>query len=116
MCEADTASAVLGNHELNAIAWATPNGQGGFLREHSTKNAAQHAAFLDQLGERSPEYDNAINWFRQLPVWLELPGLRVATHVGMNPLARFLSRILMRGSPLRTTVFEKRIAGARKPS
>jgi Calcineurin-like phosphoesterase len=25
MCEADTAIAVLGNHEFNAIAWATPD-------------------------------------------------------------------------------------------
>lgn len=37
MCEAGSASAVLGNHEFNAIAWATPNGNGGYLREHSKK-------------------------------------------------------------------------------
>jgi Calcineurin-like phosphoesterase len=77
MCEADTASAVLGNHEFNAIAWATPDGQGGFLRKHSEKNMTQHSAFLGQLGEGSTEYWDAINWFRQLPVWLEFPGLRV---------------------------------------
>jgi hypothetical protein len=47
------------------------------LRKHSERNATQHAAFLEQLGEGSPEYCDAINWFRQLPVWLELPGLRV---------------------------------------
>src|SRR5208282_3704732 len=56
MCEADTASAVLGNHEFNAIAWAIPDGEGGFLRKHSEKNADQHAEFLNQLGEGSPEY------------------------------------------------------------
>ena len=39
MCKAGTASAVLGNHEFNAIAWATPNGDGGFLRKHSEKNS-----------------------------------------------------------------------------
>jgi hypothetical protein len=77
MCEAATASAVLGNHEFNATAWATPDGKGAFLRKHSERNAAQHAAFLEQLDEGSPEYCDAINWFRQLPVWLELPGLRV---------------------------------------
>src|SRR5690242_9069985 len=32
MYEADTASAILGNHEFNAIGWATPDGNGGFLR------------------------------------------------------------------------------------
>lgn len=77
MCEAGTASAVLGNHELNAIAWATKDGEGGFLRRHSEQNAAQHADFLRQLGEGSSDYYEALQWFRQLPVWLELPGLRV---------------------------------------
>ena len=77
MCEAGTASAVLGNHEFNAIAWSIPNGAGGFLREHSKKNARQHAEFLKQLGDGSPDYQLAINWFRRLPVWLEFSGLRV---------------------------------------
>ena len=77
MCEAGTAHAVLGNHELNAIAWATSNGEGGYLRKRSEKNASQHLEFLRQLDEGSQEYQNAIAWFRQLPVWLEFPGLRV---------------------------------------
>jgi hypothetical protein len=41
MCEAGTATAVLGNHEFNAIAWATPNDDGGFL------NARIFRALLD---------------------------------------------------------------------
>jgi hypothetical protein len=77
MCEAKTANAVLGNHELNAIAWATPNDEGGFLRERSQKNLTQHENFLGQLGEGSSEHHDAILWFRQLPLWLEFPGLRV---------------------------------------
>jgi hypothetical protein len=77
MCEAGTASAVLGNHEFNAIGWATSDGSGGHLRRHSKKNNGQHAEFLSQLGERSLHHGNAIEWFRQLPVWLDLPGLRV---------------------------------------
>ncbi|MFL6799049.1 MAG: metallophosphoesterase [Xanthobacteraceae bacterium] len=77
MCEAGTASAVMGNHEINAIAWATSDGEGGFLRNHSEKNREQHAQFLDQLRQGSSEYHEAIGWFRQLPVWLERPGLRV---------------------------------------
>jgi hypothetical protein len=92
MCEAGSASEVLGNHEFNAIAWATPNGNGGYLREHSKKNSAQHAEFLSQLGEGSPEYRDTIDWFRRLPVWLELPCLRVvhacwheATKVVLRP-------------------------------
>jgi hypothetical protein len=94
MCEADTASAVLGNHEFNAIAWATPDDQGGFLRKHSQRNAAQHAAFLDQLGEGSSEYWDAINWFRQLPVWLELQGLRVVHACWHDPFRAALGSYL----------------------
>jgi len=77
MCEAGTACAVLGNHEFNAIGWATSDGSGGHLRRHSKKNNGQHAEFLSQLGEGSLDHGNAIDWFRQLPVWLDLPGLRV---------------------------------------
>lgn len=77
MCDAGAASAVLGNHEFNAIGWATSDGFGGHLRKHSKKNDGQHAEFLRQLGEGSPDYGNAIDWFRRLPVWLDLPGLRV---------------------------------------
>ena len=77
MCEAGTANAVLGNHELNAIAWATSNGEGGFLRKRSEKNASQHVEFLRQLDEGSQDYKNAIDWVRELPVWIEVPGLRV---------------------------------------
>ena len=77
MCEAGTASAVLGNHELNAIAWATLNDDGEYLRKRSEKNASQHAEFLRQLDEGSQDYKDAIDWFRRLPVWFEVPGLRV---------------------------------------
>jgi hypothetical protein len=77
MSEAGEASAVLGNHEFNAIAWSTPDGSGGFLRKHSEKNLKQHVEFLEQFGDGSREYHDAIAWFRRLPVWLELPGLRV---------------------------------------
>jgi Calcineurin-like phosphoesterase len=77
MCEAGTAMAVMGNHEFNAIGWVTPNEDGAFLRTHSPKNANQHAKFLCQIGENSEAHKNAIDWFRTLPVWLDLPGFRV---------------------------------------
>jgi len=77
MCEAGSASAVLGNHEFNAIGWAAQHEDGGFLRNHSEKNAHQHAKFLHQIEEHSSDHKSAIRWFRSLPVWLELPGLRV---------------------------------------
>jgi hypothetical protein len=77
MCEAGYASAVMGNHEFNAIGWAAKHDDGTFLRPHSTKNQRQHAEFLNQLKSGSSDHEDAIRWFRNLPVWLDLPGLRV---------------------------------------
>jgi hypothetical protein len=77
MCEAGTARAVMGNHEFNAIGWVTQNKDGAFLRSHCKKNENQHAEFLSQIGENSEAHKDAIDWFRTLPVWLDLPGLRV---------------------------------------
>jgi Calcineurin-like phosphoesterase len=77
MCDAGSARAVLGNHEFNAIGWAVQTEDGDFLRSHTEKNADQHAQFLVQLGANSSDYEDAIRWFRSLPVWLDLDGLRV---------------------------------------
>jgi Calcineurin-like phosphoesterase len=77
MCEAGTARAVMGNHEFNAIGWVAQNRDGAFLRTHSAKNASQHAEFLSQIGENSASHKDAIDWFRTLPVWLDLPSFRV---------------------------------------
>jgi hypothetical protein len=77
MCEAGSASAVLGNHEFNAIGWAAEREDGGFLRDHSAKNAHQHAEFLRQFEPDSSDHQDAVRWFRRLPVWLELPGIHV---------------------------------------
>jgi Calcineurin-like phosphoesterase len=77
MCEAGVASAVMGNHEFNAIGWAVQNNDGRFLRSHSEKNASQHAKFLRQIEEDSADHKDAVSWFRSLPIWLDLPGLRV---------------------------------------
>jgi hypothetical protein len=76
MCDAGAARAVMGNHEFNAIGWAAENSDGKFLRSHSEKNASQHAKFLRQIEEDSAGHKEAVRWFRSLPIWLELPGLR----------------------------------------
>lgn len=77
MVAAGTARAVMGNHEFNALGWATPDGRGGHLRPHTEKNEKQHAAFLTQVGPGSPAHREALAWFAALPLWLDLGGLRV---------------------------------------
>ncbi|MEN9787848.1 MAG: hypothetical protein RLZZ299_3112 [Pseudomonadota bacterium] len=96
MQDAGSAHVVLGNHEFNAIGWATerPGKPGTFLRGHSERRRRQHAAFLEQVGEHSASHREIIGWFRTLPAWLELPGLRVI-HACWHPdaLARVAGRL-----------------------
>lgn len=77
MVDEGTAQIVMGNHEFNALAYATkdPENPSEFLRPHNEKNARQHKAFLEQL---SPEQrTHYLEWFLTLPLWLDLGELRV---------------------------------------
>ena len=85
MVEAETAYCLLGNHEFNAIAWATPDpdDSGEYLRRHSRDgNRHQHQAFLSEV-EGTPLHEELIAWFKTLPLWLDLGGIR-AVHACWN--------------------------------
>ncbi len=86
MVESGNALAVMGNHEYNAVAWATkdPQTRGKYLRAHNDKNLKQHKAFLDQVGEGSKLHQSTIKWFKTLPIYLDLPDLRVV-HACWHP-------------------------------
>lgn len=83
MLEAGTAQAVMGNHEFNAIAWHTlnPDLSGEYLREHGgdwgAGNRKQHAAFLAEVEGDPGLHKDVIDWFMTLPLWLDLPGIRI---------------------------------------
>ncbi|MFM7151649.1 MAG: metallophosphoesterase, partial [Gemmataceae bacterium] len=77
MVESGHALAVMGNHELNALAYHTENSHspGHYLRPRESKNEKQHRATLQQL--EPDELRSYLDWFRTLPLWLDLEGLRV---------------------------------------
>lgn len=93
MVDAGAASAVMGNHELNAVAWHTPDPRhpDRYLRPHEgkwgAKNREQHAAFLAEVEHRPALHSEIIDWFLTLPLWLDLPSLHVV-HACWHP--RFL--------------------------
>jgi hypothetical protein len=85
MIDAGQAQSIMGNHEFNAIGYVTqdPNSPDGDCyrpnrgeSKKCQKNRAQHAAFLDQVSEGSAAHKDWVNWFRSLPPFLDLGGLR----------------------------------------
>ena len=77
MVDNNSALAVMGNHEFNAIAYSYKLTDGQFLRPHNAKNDDQHKKTLEQFMNHSNEWEAWIGWFYQLPLFLELDGLRV---------------------------------------
>lgn len=81
------AYAVMGNHEYNAIAYFTEKPEGGFLRDRSEKNASQHEKFLAAFESRPEEWREVIDWFKTLPLWLDLDAdLNYYPIMGATPL------------------------------
>jgi hypothetical protein len=75
MVDAGSAQIVMGNHEFNAICWATADPETGQpLREHSDNKRRQHKDFLTLTDEDRAYY---VEWFKTLPLWLDLGGIRV---------------------------------------
>lgn len=85
MVDAGTAHAVLGNHEFNAVSWATRDPRTGMgCRPDTPKNREQHAAFLGQIGEGSAEHRAWVEWFTTLPMWIDLGEIRIV-HACWDP-------------------------------
>lgn len=79
MVDAGNAQVIMGNHEFNAIGYATPRRDrpGEFLRPRSAKNQGQHAEFLKQVVQDSELHRDLINWFKTLPPTLDLKHIRL---------------------------------------
>lgn len=90
MIDAGSARAVMGNHELNAIAWATqdPLSPALYLRPRhgpkGEKNRRQHEAFLTEVGLDTRLHREWVDWFLELPLWIEEPDFRVV-HACWSP-------------------------------
>ena len=76
MSDAGQAIALMGNHELNAILFNEPDGEGGYLRPHSEKNRKQHSATLRDFKGKKEEYLSYISWFKSLPIFYETDSFR----------------------------------------
>jgi hypothetical protein len=63
----DLAYCIMGNHEFNAIGWAT---------KHNENNTKQHQSFLNDVIEGSDDHIYWVNWFKTLPLYLDFDEIR----------------------------------------
>jgi hypothetical protein len=77
MVEGGSAYAIMGNHEYNALAFSYHNPTGGHIRRHYSKNILQHYETIKQFQGHEREWDEYLAWFANLPLFLEIDGLRI---------------------------------------
>lgn len=85
MVDSGSGLCIMGNHEFNAIGFLVddPLDTSEALRPNRgdtkkcVKNREQHKAFLEQVGQNSDQHMAWVDWFRTLPVYLDLGGIRV---------------------------------------
>jgi hypothetical protein len=77
MIEAETAVAIMGNHELNAIRYHSLHPRTGEpLRARTRKNTHQHARFLEEFPLDAARTRDAIGSMRSLPLFFETEHFR----------------------------------------
>jgi hypothetical protein len=106
MVDAGSALAVMGNHDLNAIAWSLPDPAtpGDFLRSHfgeiGKRNHRQHARFLREVEGHPALHQEIADWLLSLPLWLDLPDLRVIHACWHTQFMEYLRPRLLPGGRL----------------
>lgn len=76
MVENESAVALMGNHEYNALCFHFQETEGGHLRKHLIKNIIQHYETLLQFQNRQSEYEDYLDWFKTLPLYYETETFR----------------------------------------
>jgi hypothetical protein len=107
MIERGQARSIMGNHELNAIAFVREkldaDGNpipGKYLRNRSPNKVAQHEEFLRQVGEGSALHMELVEWFRSLPIYLDLGDIRVVHAWWHQPYVDLIASRWKEGEPL----------------
>lgn len=77
MLARDAAHAVAGNHELYLIGFFHKHAHGEYIREHTEKNISQHASTFSSFGQDREALMDYVRWMQTLPLFLELPGIRI---------------------------------------
>lgn len=103
MKDAGNAAVVLGNHEINALAWHTrcPDNPSTHLRPHTDKNRAQHEATLQSFANADAELNDMLEWLMEVPLWIETGGLRAIHACWHRPSLHKLQEYLSEDNTIR---------------
>ena len=77
MTEANSALAIIGNHEFNLLGMETNGEDGSPLRAHTKEHLAEVSETKAAYRDTPEELEVCLKWIRSLPLSLELSGLRV---------------------------------------
>ncbi|MCF5227536.1 serine/threonine protein phosphatase, partial [Pseudomonas syringae] len=80
MVQAGQAYCIMGNHEFNALGWMTPAlPESGhlFVREHTPRHARLIGETLAQFEAYPDEWNEFVNWFYELPLYIDAGRFRV---------------------------------------
>jgi len=71
MTENGNAQAIMGNHELDHVRYATTAPNGKFVIPHDGVSDTFLKTCLDELPFGTPEHQDMVDWFKKLPVVIE---------------------------------------------
>lgn len=112
MTDNGTAEAVMGNHEYNAICFYLKDpDHGGHLRKHHFKNILQHQETIKQFASHEKEWKGWIEWFLQLPMFIENEYLRVVHACWDDKLIAHLKTITRNNALLPEIIYKAQDKG-----
>lgn len=97
MVERGNAVALMGNHEYNALCFNFENREGGHLRKHHIKNIVQHYETLKQFHNNQREYEDYLDFFKQLPLFFESENFRAVHACWGQSNIDYLNSVLVNG-------------------
>ncbi len=83
MVEQGHAYIVMGNHEYNAVGFNWVKNDGTFVRDHADNKVVQHKETLNQFATYWSEWEDHLNWFKKIPLFIENEHFR-AIHACWN--------------------------------
>jgi hypothetical protein len=115
LVENGVARAVMGNHEFNAICYAK-KAKNGYIRPHTPENTGEMAQFLSEFHFKSREFEEAIDWFSGLPVYIENPDFRVVHACWHQPSIKAVTpHLKTKTRQIRPTGYNAYAQGASNP-